>query len=69
MKIILYSTNCPKCNILKAKLKSKNIKFIENNNIDLMIAKGFMTAPILEIDNKTLNYSEAINWIKERYGN
>ena len=47
MKVILYSTNCPKCNILKAKLNAKGVEFTENNDIDLMISKGFTSSPRL----------------------
>lgn len=61
--IILYSTGCPKCNVLKNKLVSKNINFTENNNVDLMLKMNFTTAPILEVDGKTMNFSEANQWI------
>ena len=39
-KIILYSTNCPKCNVLEKKLQSKNIDFEICNDVDLMLSKG-----------------------------
>ena len=65
-KIILYSNNCPKCNILKEKLDDKNITYEICSDIKLMVTKGFRSAPILEIDNEALTYLDAINWIKER---
>ena len=64
--IILYSTHCPKCNILEKKLKEKNIDYIENNNTDEMIAKGFMEVPMLEIDGVIMNFGKAIKWIGEQ---
>ena len=65
-KVILYSTGCPKCNILIKKLKDKNIKFDEVKDVDLMISKGFMTMPILEVDGNVMNFLESTKWINER---
>lgn len=66
MQIIkLYTTNCPKCNILKAKLAEKNVDFEICNDVDLMINLGFKSSPMLEVDGKILNYLESINWLKE----
>lgn len=66
MKTILYSTNCPKCNILEKKLKSEGIEFEVVNDAQIMIDKGFEEAPQLEVDGKTMNFMEAINWINNR---
>lgn len=66
MNIVLYSTHCPKCKILEARLKENNIDFVENNDVDLMIEKGFTTAPVLEVDGITYGFKEAVEWIKER---
>jgi len=64
--ITLYSTNCPKCNVLEQKLNSANIDFNVSNDIENLIKKGFREAPILEIDDQYLNFSEAIKWIREK---
>lgn len=64
--IILFSTNCPKCKVLEAKLTKDNIDFTICQNVDELIDKGILEAPILKIDKNTyLNFSEAIKWIKE----
>lgn len=63
MKIFLYSTNCPKCKILKSKLQNFNMEFEEINDVDLMISKGFTAVPILEVEGKCLNFKEAVDWI------
>ncbi len=63
--IIFYSTHCPKCNILKQKLDEKNINYIECNDTDLMLEKGFRSAPMLEVDGNIMDYFEAIKWVKE----
>ena len=63
MKVTLYSTHCPICNVVSMKLKQKNIKYNEINDVDTMIAKGFMTAPMLEVDGKVMNSTEAMKFI------
>ena len=65
-KIILYTTHCPKCEILKEKLDNKNIIYEICTDKQIMISKGFRSAPILEVDNVAFTYLDAINWIKER---
>lgn len=69
MDVILYSNHCPKCNILTKKLNDKNIEFNEINDIELMISKGFMSMPMLEVDGNVMNFSDANKWINEREGN
>lgn len=63
MNVTLYSTNCPKCIILEKKLKDKNIEFNIINDVDEMIKKGFMAAPILEVDGVSMNYMDANTWV------
>lgn len=66
--MILYSTHCPKCEVLKKKLNSNGIDFEEVNDIRIMVEMGFMTAPILEVDGKIMNFSEANKWINTKQG-
>lgn len=63
MNIILYSTHCPKCIVLENKLKEKGIEYIENNDVDEMISKGWRSAPILEVDGEGLKFKEAVDWV------
>ena len=65
MKIVLYSTGCPRCNVLKTKLKNKDILFEEVNDEDIMIGKGFDSVPILEVDEKPYDFKEAVEWINK----
>lgn len=66
--IILHTTNCSKCNILKRKLDSKNIQYKENFDIDIdfMKSKGLMSAPILQVDEEYMDFSHANNWINNQ---
>ena len=52
MQVILYSTGCPKCNVLKAKLDNKNIKYDVVSNVDIIMSKEISTVPVLEIDGQ-----------------
>ena len=63
---ILYSTNCPKCNVLESKLKSKNIEFEICTDVDLMLSKGIQQAPYLEVDDELMDFSKAIKWVNEK---
>lgn len=66
MRIVLYSNNCPRCKVLKTKLEQSNIEFEENNDVELMTRKGFMTVPVLEVDGVIYSFKDAVEWIKER---
>ena len=65
MDIVLYSTGCPKCNVLKKKLADKNITYTENNDVDTMVSLGIDQVPVLSVDGKLLQFSEANEWINE----
>lgn len=66
--VTLYSTHCPKCVILEAKLIQKNIKYQINDDVDLMEKKGFLSLPMLEVDGSTLDFGNAVRWVNEHEG-
>ncbi|GFI62542.1 hypothetical protein IMSAG049_01726 [Clostridiales bacterium] len=61
--ITLYSTHCPRCNVLKKKLKQRNIDYKEIDNVETIKAKGYLSVPILEVDNLCMDFKQAVNWI------
>lgn len=63
--ITLYSTNCTNCKILEKRLVQKNIKYNLCNDKDIMKSKGFMSSPILEVNNNYMNYNDALEWVDE----
>lgn len=63
--VILYSTGCPKCKILKEKLDSKIVTYQICDDTELMIQKGFRSVPMLEVDGVLMDFLQANNWIKE----
>lgn len=66
--VTFYSTHCPKCNILEKKLKATNINYVENNDIDVMLSKGLLTAPALEVNGEIYTFTQAIEWLKNQEG-
>ena len=63
MNIILYSTNCPRCKILKSKLDKKGITYSVVDDVDKMLSMGMVVVPVLEVDGVRMSFKEAINWI------
>ncbi len=63
MTVVLYSTHCPKCNVLEKKLKQKNISYKEVNDIEVMKEKGYLTVPVLEVDGTNMDFRTANEWI------
>lgn len=63
MKIVLYSTGCPKCRVLSKKLNDKNITYEVNNNVEEMIELGISQVPILSVDGCLLPFDKAIAWV------
>ena len=63
MDIKLYSTHCPKCIVLENKLQQKNISFEEINDVEIMAKKGFMQAPMLEVNGEVMDFKQANDWI------
>ena len=63
--IVLYSTGCPKCTILKKKLDEKGIPYALNTSIKDMLSKGYMQIPVLDVDGKVMSFTEANEWIND----
>ncbi|MBR4591321.1 MAG: hypothetical protein IKO36_11805 [Bacteroidaceae bacterium] len=64
MEVIFYSTNCPRCNVLKKKLSSSGIEYTLVTDINEMKEKGFMSAPMLEVDGEIMDFKKAVEWVK-----
>ena len=62
-KVILYSTGCPKCSVLKKKLGEKGVKDTENNSVDEMLALGITSVPTLSVDGELKGFSESVVWL------
>lgn len=63
LSVILFSNHCPRCNVLESKLKQKNIDYMETNDVDVMVQRGFTTVPMLEVDGVVYDFKQAVEWI------
>ena len=66
MSLVLYSTDCPKCKVLEKKLNDKEITFDIVKDVDVMLEKGFMSAPMLEVDGVEMDFKRAIEWVNNK---
>ena len=66
MNVILYSTGCPKCNILKKKLADAKIDYKVVEDVDVMVSKGLKDVPWLEVNGNLMNFVDSSKWINER---
>lgn len=68
LQIIIYTTNtCPKCQILKKKLKEKNISFLEETDVNKMLELDILAVPQMKVDNgKLMNFEQAVQWVNKQ---
>ena len=59
-KVILYTTHCPKCRVLETKLQKASIDYEECDDLDLMLKRGFKSAPVLVVDGQVFEFSAII---------
>ena len=62
--VVLYTIHCNKCNVLEKKLTAAGIKFEINENIEEMYKRGYKTAPMLDVNGTSYDFSQAIKWLK-----
>ena len=65
MNVVMYSTGCPKCKILKKKLDEKKVVYEEETDVEKMKSKGINIVPVLEVDGKLFSYSEAVKLVND----
>ena len=68
MNVVLYSTGCPKCKVLEAKLNMKEIGYNVVTDVSVMESKGFMSVPMLEINGEVMDFKKANDWINAYKG-
>ena len=66
MNVVLYTTNCPKCRILKQKLEESGVDFQTIDDIESMTKRGMTTSPMLGVDDELFGFSQALIWMEER---
>lgn len=66
MEIILYSTGCPKCQVLAKKLNDRKITYFVVSDVETIKALGVSAVPVLSVDGQLYNFSQANKWINDR---
>ena len=67
--IVLYSTGCPKCKVLEAKLNNKHIRHQIVTDTDEIIQRGFTSVPVLKVKEHFFNFFDANQWINSEGAN
>ena len=62
MKVILYTTHCPRCEILSEKLNEAGVQYETKEDPEEMLKLGFMSAPVLKVDDEIYSFREACLW-------
>lgn len=67
MRVVLYSTGCPRCKVLKTKLEEKGIAFEECTDIECMQSMGVESVPWLQVsdgdETKMMDFVNAVHWV------
>lgn len=65
-KLKLYTTHCPKCEVLKEKLDGKHLQYDEITDVTVMADLGIDQVPVLQIDDGPLMaFSEAVKYVNQ----
>ncbi|MBR4155379.1 MAG: hypothetical protein IKU01_01570 [Bacteroidales bacterium] len=73
-KLVIYSTNCPRCKILIKKLETAGFTDYEViNDVKEMQSLGITTVPMMSVNGgRIMDFKTSIDWInaqEERDGN
>ena len=63
MKLVLYTTHCPKCKVIESKLNAKKIEFDIVDDKSTLIEMGIVSVPVLEADGKKMGFLEANKYV------
>lgn len=66
MEIILYSTGCPKCQVLTKKLNDCKLIYSVVSDVETIKSLGIDAVPVLSIDGELYSFSQANKWINNR---
>ena len=61
MKLVLYTTHCPKCKVIE--LNAKKIEFDIVDDKSTLIEMGIVSVPVLEADGKKMSFLEANKYV------
>ena len=62
MDVTLYTTHCPLCRVLEAKLSAAGIEYKINEDMEDIKKLGYLSVPVLIVDGDDMNFKEACIW-------
>lgn len=77
-KIIMYSVGCPMCKNLEKKFNKLGVeyelendfaKIDESGELKRAESVGIKSFPFIKVNDKYMDYGEAIDWLREVYQN
>lgn len=60
LPLVLYSTGCPRCVVLKKKMEQAGMKFEVEQDVEKMTALGIKSVPMLKVGDEMLDFNKAI---------
>ena len=66
MITVYTKEGCPKCRVLKMKLEKKGIEYQECHDLDKVEQMGFMSLPVLVVDDEKYPFEKAVKYVNER---
>ena len=60
--VVLYTTGCPRCKVLEAKLAAKQIDYQSITDVETMLK----LMPVLEVDGELLDFASAVDWVNHK---
>ena len=63
--IVLFSSGCPKCKVLKQKLDDRKIEYEVSEDFDELIEQNLQTVPVLKVNGEYYQFGEAIKVVNE----
>lgn len=64
-KLILFSNDCPRCKVLKNKLKEKNIEYEISENFEELEQHNLQTLPVLKYEGNYYTFGDAVKLVGE----
>jgi len=65
MKITLYTTHCPMCQVIEKKLKLANAEYNVCENVNEIKKLGYLSAPLLKVDDEIYTFKDANIWLNK----
>lgn len=65
-EVILFSTGCPRCQVLKSKLSAIGVNYRVETSVDEMTKLGLTEVPALMVNGKLLGFMDAVRWANQQ---